>query len=191
MDEELDGYDKVVYFIDKNNVICEIGEGWDGAARTGNAPDSLNHDQVIDNPISYCMSDDNTRMYYDAMFKLCRLRNETLMRDYRCDSSTHQRFMRVILIPLEDGRIKMVHSTIREEPFDHPITLIDHGRQNHKGSISRYVKRCSMCNKLRLPGADNWTAPEEVTVEREQTLNVIHAICENCNSFDWRVKPET
>lgn len=99
MNTEVEGYDRVEFVVDRNNRICEIGEGWEDAARTGGAEGVLSRDVVLNTPIELCMHDDNTQMFYDAVFKLCRLRNEKMWREYRCDSKTHKRFMRVTLIP--------------------------------------------------------------------------------------------
>ncbi|MBN2644681.1 MAG: hypothetical protein JXR59_04315, partial [Desulfuromonadaceae bacterium] len=118
----------------------------------------------------------------------CRLRNEPLTRDYRCDSPTHQRYMRVTLYPEGDGSILMKHETLREVPFSHPVVIRDMSRESPAPAqiASARVLRCSMCNRLKLKEAETWSSPETLSEHETKTFHVIHTVCPDCRSTIWK-----
>ena len=97
---------KVVYEIDSTNKIISLGEGWNEAAKEGGAQKELGEEEVVGSYLQSHVASDPTKMYYDAVFKLCRIKNEPLEREYRCDSPTHKRFMKMTLYPLENNIIR-------------------------------------------------------------------------------------
>lgn len=78
----------------------------------------------------------------------------------------------------------MLHETLREEPFEHPLTVIDHSFEKNS-SKSGYVKRCSMCNRLNFKADEGWVTPESVTDSHARTVNVIHTVCRECRDQIW------
>lgn len=172
----------VTYVIDKNNIIVEIGGAWREAAQKGNATDSLAIERVIGQPIENYVCSDVTQMYYDAVFKLCRLKQEILVRDYRCDSDHLKRFMRVTLTPFQDGRIELRHETLREEPFSNSVQV--HEEKPSAPSVN--TKRCSICNRLNLPDRQSeWLLPESIAQQGPVDLKVIHTVCPDCKAINW------
>jgi hypothetical protein len=169
--------------IDKNNIVTEIGGEWDEAAKAGHAQEALSKDKVIGKEIEHYLGSDTTQMYYDAIFKLCRLKNETIVRDYRCDSPTHERYMRMTIIPLKNNAIEMQHELIKEIPFKNDVNIED--MKNSKHMSYKYAKRCSICNRLLYPDSDVWHFPEELNQEKALNVKVIHTVCPKCKNKNW------
>ncbi len=175
--------DRVVYTIDRDNRICAIGEGWQDAAEQGRAARALAPERVLGMDLGDFVFSDVTLMYYATVFRLCRLRGEPISREYRCDSPTHRRYMRVTMIPRSDGQITLEHETLREEPFRYPV-----GVRDVTGAAATPTPwlRCSICNRLQRPGGAAWEEPGGVAAERPVDLPVIHAVCPDCQHTDWR-----
>ena len=178
--------EKVILTIDKSNIITAVGGSWNKAAQEGNASETLAPENVIGKSIEKFLGGDVTQMYYDAVFKLCRLKNEVLERDYRCDSPTHERYMKMRLIPLEKNQIRMEHELIKEVPFVNQVNILDitHSKEV-KSNIGLFVKRCSICNKLNCPQSELWLAPENISKEKPVNIKVIHTVCQDCKNKKW------
>jgi hypothetical protein len=181
------GHDRVVYTIDAEDRICEIGEGWQRAATIGAAADALAPRRVLGRPVAEFIMSAATVMYYQTVFRLCRLRGEAVSREYRCDSTTHKRFMLVTMTPEPDDRITLEHVTLREEPLRHPVEIHDQEANLDHVAAPELWRRCSMCNRLQPGGRGDWLEPDEVAHARPVRLLVIHAVCKECRDVDWRV----
>ena len=140
--------EKVSYRINEKNEIIDVFDSWNNAALVGHADELLDMKRIIGMSIFSVLHDDNTRMYYDSVFQKCRLLKKGHMLEYRCDSPTHKRFMKMELVPLANNDIDLFNYLLREEPFSHPLTIHDcTGSQN----VS-YTKRCSICKSLQFTG---------------------------------------
>jgi len=178
---------RLYYDIDKHNLIIHIGGDWENAANMADVQQELNPDKVIGRLVFDFICSDSTRMYYDAVFKLCRLKQSQATLDYRCDSPTHKRFMQLTLFPLKDFGIRLQHDLVREEPFDHTLDV----KENLDYTPSQQViitpnKRCSICNRLQLAGETVWVYPEELVEKQPLSLKVIHTICSECKNINWK-----
>jgi len=181
----------VIYTIDKKNKIIDIGGSWQEAAQQGNADHQLSRENVIGKPIEDFVCSDETQMYYDAIFKLCRLKKQAITRKYRCDSPSHKRYMRVTLKPLKNGSIELYHETLKEDPFENTVTTYElkSAIEPNSGSISLINKRCSMCNRIQPPQEKTWYTPEELSKHDAVKFQVIHTVCIDCRNIDW-TKPK-
>lgn len=161
------------------------------AAAEGGAAEALAPERVIGQPFERFIGSDTTRMYYAALLKLCRLKAHSISRDYRCDSPTHKRFMRMELHPLPKRRVETWHYLIKAEPFTHPVTPIDHTDPAARIGYthSTFSLRCSICNRLRLPEQSAWVEPETLSHHGPCHLKVIHTICPDCKATDWLRHP--
>lgn len=169
--------------IDQHNMIQSVGGEWNHAAQEGGALDILSTEKVIGKNIEIYLGSDTTQMYYDALYKLCRLKKETITRDYRCDSPTHERYMKITLIPLENSAIEMQHVTIKEIPFKHAVHIEDMKDSSIKNIA--YTKRCSICNRLKYPNSEVWSFPEELNDKKPLHIKVIHTVCPDCKNKNW------
>jgi len=178
------GYDQVTLSIDKKNVITDVGGAWIQSATTAHSLNALQPKKIIGKPIEKFLGGDVTQMYYDALFKICRLKTETITRQYRCDSPSHQRFMQVTLSPRDDNSIDMLHETLKEIPFKNSVTITDIDCQtNH--TIKKYIKRCSICNRLLNPATNKWEFPEEINQDAPVDVFVMHTVCPECQKRNW------
>lgn len=178
---------EVVVVVNRFNKIISLSSNWTEVAAEGGAEQILATDKVIGKDLDSFISSDTTRMYIESCLKLCRLRKQTIFREYRCDSPTHKRFMELQLTPLDDGVVEMKHFLLREEPFDVPIDIQEVSQYPTK---AQYI-RCSMCNRLKQTGTDEWVAPESLHMEFRRSLPVIHSVCPDCMNALWqnRTKP--
>ena len=175
---------KVVFEIDAKNKIVSIDEGWDEAASEAGASKELEKEKILGRYIEEFEASDTTQMYYNAIFKLCRIKQEKLQREYRCDSSTHKRFMRVTLVPLPKNHIQLIHETLREEAFTHTVVINDKTYTTDKKQ--KYIKRCSVCNSIQNIGETLWIPPESLCEDKSIELNVIHTVCQSCKIYPWK-----
>lgn len=179
---------QVSLIVDRHDVIESVSSSWTAVAEQGGAAESLLPDKVIDRPLAVFIRSDSTRMYIESCLKVCRLKQQVLFREYRCDSLTHQRFMELQLTPLDNLAVEMKHFLLREVPFAKPVRLKDVSDQPEgqpKGLPHRFV-RCSMCNSLKAVGSHHWVAPENLSQPLAVPIPVIHSVCPACLNKIWQ-----
>lgn len=168
--------------VDRFNKIIALSDNWLQVAEQGHAEVSLQQDKVIGKELDQFISNDTTRMYIDSCLKLCRLRKQTIYREYRCDSPTHKRFMELELTPLAEGVVVMKHTLTWEEPFEQRVDIKEAASIN----LSPQYIRCSMCNRLKQPQSDNWVKPE--VLKPQHPLAVIYSVCPECMNTLWQTR---
>lgn len=185
---------QVALVVDKDDVIQSVSSSWLSIAEQGRAAESLVPEKVIGKPLVVFIRSDSTKMYIESCLKVCRLKQQVLYREYRCDSLTHQRFMELQLTPLDEGAVEMKHFLLREVPFAEPVTLKDvSDGQFGVGQTPRHqFVRCSMCNSLKAVGSQQWIAPENFPQPLDVPTLVIHSVCPACLNKIWhkRNKPD-
>lgn len=174
--------EKVSYKINEKNIIIAIEDDWLLAAKTGKADDLLDINNVLETNLFSYISEDSTRMYYDVIFQKCRLFNKNHNIAYRCDSPTHKRFMEMHIHPLSNGHLSILNYLKKEELFNNPIHITE--KSIH--TIKNPIKRCSICNDLKLKEKTEWVHPDLLAKEKEQHFFVIHSICPKCQNRNWR-----
>jgi diguanylate cyclase (GGDEF)-like protein/PAS domain S-box-containing protein len=172
------GKDIVVYTIDSENKIIHFDEGWKEAAVLGGASLLLEESKFMNQLIEHYIHDVETQAYYASIFKRCREKQEIMEHNYRCDSPTHQRFMKVTLTPFDNGNITLTHETLSEVPFRHEVHLQNIVAFSPDDAID--AKRCSICNRLKLANNSFWTKPERLADDDTVNLKVVHTICSSC-----------
>lgn len=169
--------------VDRFDRIIAVSENWNEIAEQGEALQSLDSKKVLGQPLVNYIRDDATSMYIEACLKLCRVRNQILSRNYRCDSPTHKRFLELVLTPLPQKSVEMTHYLLKEEPFAHRVDIEDVTDTANQKPF-QYV-RCSMCNALRQIGTDQWQDPASLSHQQNQAFKVIHGICPVCKTKKW------
>lgn len=164
--------------LDADNRIVYVSSNWEEVAEQGQAGQTLAEAKVLNQPFSQFVADQATRLYYETCLSLCRLKQQTLIRAYRCDSPTHKRFMELQLTPLENGWVEMKHFLVRSEPFKFAVNLHDVSHQQPNQPYQ--FTRCSLCNRLKGQTSDDWQPPEWLGDIGDQPLNVVHTICPQC-----------
>lgn len=168
----------IIVKIDDQNIIISIDGNWDDTARKGKALEFLKKEKVLGKKIEHFLGEDHTKMFYETIFYRCRYTKKTLVRNYRCDSPTHERHMQVTLIPLEKSDIKMVHETIKEIPFKNDVNI--EFIKNDAYNTTSYTQRCSVCNRLLYPNSTYWVFPEDINENENLYIKVINTVCNHC-----------
>lgn len=177
---------QVALVVDRDNIIKSVSSSWQAVAEQGGAGTSLQESNVVGQDLSRFIRSDSTRMYIEACLKVCRLKQQIIFREYRCDSPTHMRFMELQLTPLERGDVEMAHFLLREQAFEHPVNIEDVTPSPHHNSPIAYsYVRCSMCNSLKPVGADQWIKPESLGDQLVKQTPVIHSVCPGCLNKIW------
>lgn len=176
--------------VDRYDRIQSLSTNWDEVAEQGGAGEQLAQQKVLGQTLAGFIKSDTTRMYIETCLKLCRLRQEVLFREYRCDSPTHRRYMELQLTPLPDGAVSMKHFFLYEVPFEKKVTIKDVSDDTLKQAVANYQYiRCSMCNKLKPLGQEQWFEPDALKVSAQQAINVIHSVCPDCQNKLWSSRP--
>lgn len=174
--------------VDRFDRIIALSQNWSEVAMEGHAQVALAPKKLVTKPLGFFIRGDDTRLYTEASLKLCRLRNETLYRHYRCDTPSHKRFMKLELVPLPNKAVQMNHFLLEMEPFANPVNIDDVAEQSHSATgIFKYV-RCSMCNALKAVGSQQWVDPDKLSAEAASDVKVIHSVCPNCKAKAWQAR---
>ena len=88
----------------------------------------------------------------------------------------------MVLNPCKNGDIEINNYLLREEAFDHTVTIYDWTQRG----APNLVKRCSICNKLNLKNQTDWIEPGELSKEKAQSFLVIHTVCPDCKDRGWK-----
>lgn len=166
----------VSYRIDHEDNIVSVFDNWIEAAEEGNNQELQDVESVLDTSIFDHLNDESTKSFYKLTFEQCRKQNKAVELDYRCDSPTEKRFMKMRVIPLPDRSLNIHNYLLKTERFRAPVIIKPYDVSSNK----KPVLRCSLCNSLKLPTAKHWIDPGYINVISESYFSVIHAICPDC-----------
>jgi len=117
-----------------------------------------------------------TRTFLRKFLKAARETSEQKRTNYRCNSPSHKQLMEMRACLEPDGRIRISHSLVESEPLKFDINFAT-ATKYQSGS----VLRCSICNRLRHRGVNDWYEPEQLAEPNEMML-VIHTVCADCRN---------
>lgn len=170
------------YELDADNRVVAVSEYWDVHAMMYQTPGLLAKN-IIGKPLDSQISGDVTQMFTDTMITSARVQAKPLTRRYRCDSPTHKREMEMVLTPLANGHLRIAHRLIAEQPWKYTKVIRTQSAPT-VGSVSKKLKRCSMCNRL-LEG-DEWLSQDGYLARHPELdhtdLSVYYGICPECNA---------
>nr|MEE4268635.1 PAS domain-containing protein [Candidatus Krumholzibacteria bacterium] len=166
----------VVFVLDKNNKIVDVNETWDRFAAE-NEGLGLSRPEVVNRNLFEFIHGDSTRMFVQVLLDYARIHQNTVERDYRCDSDQVKRFMKMVIKPQPDGTVLLENITLRVEKLDPrvPFRLAGPGQRGHL--------RCSMCNHLKF--GDQWVDPADALRRGEVDSvdnRVTYSVCPSCRS---------
>lgn len=174
---------EVSYRIDRNDKIVVIWGDWYTSAIEGNKPSLAHPASVIGKSVFDFISDKPTQQFYKTLFKKCRELMITQEIEYRCDSPTHKRFMRMVISPRENGSLDLINTTLLEVPFIFPVFI----KTVQPGSDDISAHRCSICNDLKLVGTRHWIKPSSFRFQENNTFTVTHDVCDACQEIEFQV----
>lgn len=169
---------QVSYTIDHDDRIISVNTQWNEFAIANDAPE-LNFPGIINRPIWDFITDFDTTSFYREMISKVR-RKAALDFNFRCDSPSQRRLMRMTMIPRENDRIEFI-SEILESESRAVQNLIARHHPHHSESL---VVMCSWCKKVKISDA-LWHEIEEAIValkifEREMLPKISHGMCGSC-----------
>lgn len=175
---------KISYWIDEGDIIRQVDDFWDQSLEDPTAA-RVKSSEIIGKSLFNFICDDITRMFIRTLLQSARLMMKPLSRPYRCDSPHEKRYMQMTITPEQEGLVSVTHEIIKTEPLVKPALF-----KTLPSSFSTFQSavhiRCSICNRVRLMGTENWheinALPESITSTTEQPMQVIYGVCRDCIS---------
>jgi hypothetical protein len=167
------------YTIDASDTIVSVNSAWDAFA-LGNDGDQIVAAKIIGKPLDAFIQGDETRMFVRTMIMSARILNRPVLKPYRCDAPDRKRFMEMTVQPLGDGKVEVLHHEVHSEPIANPVRMVSAPKE--LGGV--HVKRCSVCNRVRLGGV--WSELDEAVGSGRlvpvvsPAMRVIYGVCPEC-----------
>lgn len=162
---------EVSYWLDAENRIRKVAGPWDDFARRNDGEDVVAA-RILGRPLDEFIMGEPTRMYMGVLLDAVRLLGHPVEKEYRCDSPTERRYMRMWIT--RDGEdLRVDHWILRTEPKPghfviRPVTPVE-----------EHLLRCSVCNRFRL-GA-SWIEDSELPDhEARDGIPVVYTVCPGC-----------
>lgn len=169
------------YTLDPDDAITAVTGDWDRFALDNGGGESLST-KIIGRRLDRFISGDVTLMFVRTLLMSARTLKRTIQRPYRCDSPQVKRFMEMTIVPRGNGVLEVCHRQVRSEPYRYalPVTAA------MPGTGSNFVKRCSLCQRIRL--GQTWSEVDDAVLEGRlqqratAELVVVYGVCPDCMS---------
>jgi hypothetical protein len=165
-----------VYTLDAEDRIVSCGGAWNEFARENGGGTCLSA-QVVGHKLWRFITGEPTRMFLAVVLSAARIRRAPSEHDYRCDSPTFRRQLKMRLVPGAEGSVQLEHRAVRVEPLLRRVDLEMSGRT--APNSSPLLVRCSMCNRLK--SERGWFEPDaEAFSLSGGRMGVVHSVCPEC-----------
>ncbi|MBA3949498.1 MAG: hypothetical protein H0X44_06065 [Acidobacteria bacterium] len=167
--------DRLIYRIDRGDVIASVNDDWGPFAQANQAPQLTD---VVGQSVWDHVADDTTRQVYRDLLARVRAGHEVTF-PYRCDAPALRRFMRMTMRP-EPDRGVLFDSVVERTEARPPSPLLEGPPAGSSGVI---VRVCSWCKRVHV--RETWQEIE-VAVERLGLFaggpapSLTHGMCEDC-----------
>ncbi|MCM8613702.1 hypothetical protein [Accumulibacter sp.] len=165
------------YTLDADDAIVAVAGDWDRLA-LANGCQSLLAARIIGRRLDDFITGDVTRMFVRTMLMSARTLQRAVCRPYRCDSPQVRRLLQMSIVPQADDRLDVRHWQLRQEPVPQPVSVVAAA----SGSTAGFIKRCSMCNRIRL--RQDWVevgdARNDPSLAGASSLMVVYGVCPDC-----------
>lgn len=162
-----------IYWIDKKMKIVSISGPWDEFAEKNNGPDIVS-EKVRGKHVWEFITGDTTRMWFDALIQLARVKRVPIERPYRCDSPRLKRYMNMTITPEDSGLLRIEHTLISTQELQTPVNFT-FAREKNTEPIHT---RCSVCGRVK--NSQLWQETADRGEEEEINMNVTYAVCPDC-----------
>lgn len=159
----------IIYEVDEENIITRIDADWKVFAESNGAPE-LNEANVIGKSLLHFISGNVTKKFWSDLLQHVRTANSPHTFNYRCDAPNIKRYMKLDILPLTAGHLRLISTLLHSKPRSLQIYF----RRVQQRS-SRSLVRCSMCNKVAYN--KQWIEGEELNRGIKTTLEVTYGIC--------------
>lgn len=193
-------------WLDRRDTIIRVGEHWNRFAEENDGRAVLG-EHIIGKPLHSFITGDSTRMYIEAVLRYARQSGRTIARPYRCNSPQTRRYMEMIIKPMFDGGVCMIHRLIKVEPMAKAVTFSwarETGYIGRREAPAEYageagetqpdqpitaviaeprapIIRCSICNRIRIDRL--WMEADQAVTESRITgphIGVLYGVCPDC-----------
>lgn len=187
----IDAMDGVAYVLAPSGTILAVGKGaWDSFAVENGAP-GLHAISMIGRSVFEMIDGDDVRESYRRLHRtVCDRRKQSISFEYRCDSPTSERHMRMSLTPLGAAASAVLYQSqiISARPrVAMDIFSADRMLARRSGTApGSIVTVCSYCHDVAWPlgaqgAAATWISPAAYYKERQsEDFAVSHGICPAC-----------
>lgn len=168
--------DLIEYTLDAENRIIAIQGAWDEFAIDNNG-DEITANNVIGKSLLRYVTGKVTRNALLNLLAKVRCHHVTAVMDYRCDSPSSKRWMRMTLTSEPKGHIRVTCQLIRQQAYTQVVQITCASERN------KYtVVRCSLCNRINQQ--DGWYEVEDLA-NKHQCFHwlVIYGLCPNCKEM--------
>lgn len=161
------------YTLDSEGRIVSVDTKWDLFAIENGAKINVLKEHVLGRNIMEFISGDHVKMWYESVIALAKVYDKTVEREYRCDSNTKKRYMKMLIINIKNGFIRIDHYLLKEESFDIQIEM------DFKGTYDNKITRCSLCNKFYYD--HRWMEIDDIVKLIDITkISISDVICNDC-----------
>lgn len=177
--EKLNHPEKYVHRVDKNDIIIAVSENWQSFAQDNLGASSLFPENIIGSSLWDHIRDSETKHLYEMILQKVREHHQQATFSFRCDSPEQRRFLKLTVIPLEDGSVDFESQTIKTE-LRKPVELLRSDVERSEETI----RICSMCKKIAMSKTD-WEELEFAVqklklFEKTRLPQFTHGICQSC-----------
>lgn len=166
------------YWIDNEHKIVVVGKTWDLFASENDAP-HLTAAYVIGQPLWIFISDETTRVLYDALIRRA-VDGRAVRFSLRCDSPSKRRRLEMEMCT-ESGFVRFQTHLVAAEPRDTVLAW-----SPRPASHGRTIRVCGWCNRvessegwvevedaIRIDALFEWAPPAAVYVTCRQCLEML------------------
>jgi hypothetical protein len=191
----------ISYWLDENNIIRRVDEGWDNNLDETTRSERTTSSGIIGKPLFEFICDDTTRMYMQALLQLIRVKPQTLLRPYRCDTPEHKRFLQMRISCDDQGWVQISHEFLKSElrakrvlfktvpsgqvpTSQQPDSKLAEEQTHSAENLENIFIRCSLCNRLHDVELGYWREIEDISLvaDLEQPIPVRYGVCLKCLS---------
>jgi hypothetical protein len=169
------------YTVDAEDRILSVSGRWVAFARENGAPE-LDARTVLGRSLWDFVAGEEIRSLYRAVFARVRSLDVPILLPFRCDSPGLRRYMRLVVSPLRDGRLRIDAVPVREEVRRHLVLL---EASADRGGTP--VPMCDQCKRILTPGGE-WLEPEDAAVRMrllasDPVPDLAHGVCPRCGDL--------
>ena len=172
--------------LDSQNRIADLDKNWDEQLLV--PIDSMLAKNLVGQPYFNFISGDPTQLTLSAMLQFVRVKQESSLREYRCDAPFEARWCSMEVSPLGGGEVRITHDILRTEKLQKPYGRIalpespPFGNASHK-RVDK-ILRCSFCCKFKWGHAfvtpTDYSVLAGMAVEEAFDQPCRYIICDEC-----------
>lgn len=193
---------EIAYVVDMDGNISNVGQpGWRKFAGENKGQDIADESSVVGKSIlDYVQGDDVKDSYRRFLVALRNPKSDCVEFDFRCDSPSVRRDLRMIISPIRSAGIHLGYlfqCLIMDAKARPPISLFDaellSGANQYDQSLP-FLSLCSYCQKVRdKSNEDDLTTPwleaeEYYRRGGNSDVRISHGICPEC--METKVQPQ-